>query len=114
MKTCVLLNHDLTPGQREELGGEILELPPELKPIWAQVPPETDYAGVRAHLDPVYEWLWRENPGQIVCQGDFTAFAVVIQAGWQVLVATSRRESVEENGIKKSIFKHVRFRRVTI
>ena len=112
MKTFVLLNHTLTEEQKTELGGEIFELPSELKKLWGQVPPDADYDGVQQHLKPILEWA--ENADRIVAQGDFTAFAVVLQwAKVPVLVATSKREVIEEDGGKKTaIFKHVRFRQV--
>ena len=124
MTTAIILNHDLTPEQLTELrnpGGQIVVLPPELRPLWGQVPAEGSYGEVKQHLLPVLDWLYAIKADTVVCQGDFTAFAVLLRTceehSISLLVATSRRDSVEEtlpdgSVVKKNVFRHVQFRRV--
>lgn len=121
MKTCAILNHNLTQEQIAELGGDVHQLTPDLKSIWGQIPPDVSKAGVWEHLKPIEDWLEENRPDQIVCQGDFTAFALVcdwaLYRKCPVLVATSRRETVETvdpSGCttKTAVFRHVQFRRV--
>lgn len=116
LKTAVILSHNLTEEQVQYLGGEVIELPQDLKKVWGQVPAEGDYEEVKVHLNPIFNWIRSLDLNQIVCQGEFSAFAHVLEWGLPVLVATSRRETVETvvDGVstKTAVFKHVRFRRI--
>ena len=117
MRTLVILNHDLSADQIAELGGEIETLSPMEKHIWGQVPAEGTIEQVCEHLSPILDRL----PGfdRVVCQGEFTAFVCVLdecrELGIPVLVACSRRETVETvdasgASTKTAVFRHVQFR----
>ena len=122
MRVFVILNHDLTQDQREELEerfGEVVELGAEEKALWSQIPSEGDHVEVQKHIWPIL--MKMQEYDAVVCQGEFTAFVAVftlcqtIQKN--IFVACSKRETVEttdEDGsiIKKAVFKHVQFRRV--
>ena len=122
MSVFVILNHDLTQDQREELEerfGEIVELNAEEKALWSQIPSEGGHLGVNKHIWPIL--LKIKKYDAVVCQGEFTAFVVVFTSCQtlqkNIFVACSKRETVEtidEDGsiIKKAVFKHVQFRRV--
>jgi len=121
MKTCVILNHQLTAEQKNELGGEIVEMPAELKKLWGTIPPDVPRFEVGKYLQPLWDWLEKEYPDRVVGQGEATAFALLLMRccvfNTPLLVATSRRETVEEvmpdgSVVKKAIFKHVQFREV--
>jgi len=121
MKTVVLLNHSLTEEQKSDLGGTIFELPPELKKVWGEIPPDVPRFDVTKHLEPILSWITEKNPDRIVCQGDYTAFTLILKRCWltgmPLLVATSKRETAEEvaadgSVVKKAIFRHIQFREV--
>lgn len=121
----MLLNHPLTPDQRQsvssELGvGEVIFLPPALQARWRQVPP--DLPELSAFLQPLRQWLAAQaRPGDFVLvQGDFGATFLMVQfareQGLVPVYATTRRESREEpqpDGAVKTTrcFVHQRFRK---
>lgn len=122
MSVFVILNHNLTSDQREELEerfDEVVELNPEQRALWSQIPAEGNNLDVQKHIWTIL--LEVKKHDAVVCQGEFTAFASVFTLCQRlrktVLVACSRRETVEEVGedgtvTKRSVFKHVQFRRV--
>ena len=122
MSVFVILNHNLTQDQRKELTerfGEVVELDKEEKALWSQIPATGDHLEVQKHIRPIL--LKVQEHDAVVCQGEFTAFAAVFTlcqtAQKDVLVACSKRETVETLGedgavVKKAVFRHVQFRRV--
>lgn len=130
MSVFVILNHELTPDQSNDLTakfGEVVTLTPDQKKLWSQIPTEGDYYGVQKHVEPIVTAIAGHDA--VVCQGEFTAFAVILDhcrgmaaelgnmSGLPVLVACSRRETVETVGqdgtvTKTAVFRHVQFREV--
>lgn len=122
MSVFVILNHDLTADQREELEerfGEVVGLNAEEKALWSQIPAEGDHVEVQKHIRPIL--LKTQHHDAVVCQGEFTAFSTVFilcqSCGIEVMVACSKRETVETVGedgstVKKAVFRHVQFRHV--
>jgi len=78
MSVFVILNHNLTQDQREELEekfGRVVELDAEEKAMWAQIPAEGDHLEVQKHIWPI---LMKVNEHDaVICQGEFTAFCAV-------------------------------------
>ena len=123
-KALVILSHELLPEQVRELEvdwkvSELLELPTELKSLWANIPPELE--SVTTHIDPIISWMEEkaEKSDVVVVQGDYGAtFAVVCSAldlGLIPVYATTKRvveEIVLPDGSveQRRTFKHVRFR----
>ena len=122
MSVYVILNHELTADQREELTerfDEVVELTPEQRALWSQIPADGDHLDVQKHIWTIL--LEVKNHDAIVCQGEFTAFCSVFTLCQtlqkNVFVACSKRETVETTGedgsiTKKAVFRHVQFRRV--
>ena len=122
MSVFVILNHNLTTDQKEELYDrfdEVVELTPEQRALWSQIPAEGDHLDVQKHIWDIL--LEVKNHDAVVCQGEFTAFCSVYTLCQtlekNVFVACSKRETVETVGedgstTKKAIFRHVQFRRV--
>ena len=53
MSVFVILNHALTADQREELYDrfdEVVELTPEQRALWSQIPAEGDHLDVQKHI----------------------------------------------------------------
>ena len=76
MRLFLLFNHKITDEQaadaRRSLGVEqIIDLPPDLKALWRQIPAEL--AELAEYLKPVTEWLGeRTRKGDyVLVQGDF-------------------------------------------
>ena len=122
MSVFVILNHNLTADQKEELYDrfdEVVELTPEQRALWSQIPAEGDHLDVQKHIWDIL--LEVKNHDAVVCQGEFTAFVSVFTLCQtlekNVFVACSKRETVETTGedgsvTKKAVFRHVQFRRV--
>ena len=122
MSVYVILNHELTADQREELTerfGEVEELTSQHRNLWGQVPAEGDCFDVQRHIWPILAKV--KDHDVVVCQGEFTAFCEIFTfcqtTKRDVYVACSKRETVETTGedgsiTKKAVFKHVQFRRV--
>lgn len=121
MSVFVILNHELTDEQKADLAvyGEIVTLTPDQKKVWGQIPPTGDKYDVRKHIESITTEI--KNHTAVVCQGEFSAFAEVLD--WcqalqkPLLVGCSRRETIEEvlpDGSTKKIavFRHVQFRKV--
>lgn len=116
-------NHRLSNYQRQivlNAGLEIVELPEELRKRWADVPPVANNEFVNRLAVDVYRFLVDSTPAFpsfALIQGEPVAcFNVAVRCESIIpLVATTRRETVEEQqedgSLKKvSVFKHVRFR----
>jgi len=132
-----ITNHELTQEQKEaftegdhEKNVKFIELPPELKKIWGNIPVDGDIEDVKNHLSPVIEWL---NNHELVnsktymglkyalVAGAFSATSIMIEVcqalGIGILEATTKREVVEETlpdgTVKKTaVFKFVQFREI--
>lgn len=118
----LLFSHTLSEEQiidaKSKYGvGEFVYLPKNLQQLWSNFNPELE----QLTLDDFKSFLSQNaNQGDVVLiQGDFGAtFAMVnfaLERGLVPVYATTQREVVEvvEDGqtVKKSIFKHRRFRR---
>lgn len=121
MSVLVILNHDLTTEQNNDLAvyGEVITLTPDQKKVWGQVPSEGDIYAVQRHIESITSQIKQHDV--VICQGEFSAFAEVLDwcqtLGKRLLVGCSRRETVEtcrEDGScrKTAVFRHVQFRRV--
>lgn len=133
-KALVILNHPLSKEQIEDLSktwgvnsDAIITLPPELKQLWANIPPEADDIQVCNHVQPLVNWAGSKDIGLlsgdlIIIGGELVATLAVI-AGMDKdilsVCATTRRESVEktmpDGSVQKTnVFRHVRFRQIPI
>ena len=133
-KALVILNHPLSSEQIEDLSktwgvspDAIISLPPELKQLWANIPPEMDDIQVCAHVQPVINWARSRDIGllpgdMIIIGGELVAtLAVIAHMDKDILsvCATTRRESVEktmpDGSVQKTnVFRHIRFRQIPI
>jgi len=118
-----LLNHELTPKQKEELyssyGTKNIIYPSEsISALWAGIP--TDKELTKTHLEPFTDWLHKARPGDtLVLQGEHSAtFALAdfaLQKGLVPVCAVTERTAQEfqegEKVIKKNIFEHICFRK---
>ena len=121
----LIFNHRITLLQEEDarrsLGvQQIVQLPPELKELWNNVPP--DLPEIAAYLGPVKQWLAAnaETGDFVLIQGDFGACFLMVnfalEKGFVPVYSTTRREAEEEFGQDGSIklthrFEHRIFRK---
>jgi len=120
-KMFLVFNHNLTNEQRLDAVKtlnvkEFVEMPDELKNKWSNIDPSAE----KVDIADIEEWLYANtNESDIVLiQGEQGATCKLVKFAKNIniipMYATSKRESVEveNNGeiIKKSIFKHVRYR----
>ena len=122
--TYCLLNHELTPKQKEELhssfGAKNIIYPPEsISALWGAIPTEKELT--KTHLEPFTGWLREARPGDtLVVQGEHSAtFALAdfaLQKGLVPVCAVTERMTQEikegEKVIKKNVFEHICFRRL--
>jgi hypothetical protein len=124
-KLLLLFNHRLTDFQIEaalsSLGvQEILDLPPELKALWRQIPPELTEIAV--YLKPITQWLINngKESDYVLIQGDFGACFILVSLalaqGLTPIYSTTRREAMEEHNRDGSVrivhrFEHRIFRK---
>lgn len=133
-KALVVLNHSLSKEQIEDLDkawgvspDAVITLPPELKALWANIPPEADDIQVCAHVQPIINWARSRDigllPGDMVIIGGEIVATLAVMAGMDKdilsVCATTRRESVEktmpDGSVQKTnVFRHVRFRQIPI
>lgn len=131
-KALVILNHPLSSEQIEDLSktwgvnfDAIISLPPELKTLWANIPPEADDVQVCAHVQPIINWARSKDigllPSDIIIIGGELVATLAVIAGMDKdilpVCATTRRESVEktmpDGSVQKTnVFRHVRFRQI--
>jgi hypothetical protein len=119
----LLFNHTLTDAQKHDAKNtlnvkEFINLPKELQHTWSNIP--TDVASLLILLAPIKEFISKEarKGDYILIQGDFGATYAMVEftksLGLIPIYATTKREVIETNAgnkvIKKSIFKHERFR----
>ncbi|MDP2647448.1 MAG: CRISPR-associated protein Csx20, partial [Desulfobacterales bacterium] len=124
-KLFLIFNHELTHLQREDakksLGVEsIADLPPDLKSLWKQLPPELE--GIDDYLGPLKKWLTEHaHSGDLVLiQGDFGAVYIMVNFafdnGLAPFYSTTDRRAIEKHAADGSVelthtFRHVRFRK---
>lgn len=135
-KALVILNHPLSSEQIEDLSktwgvnsddNAIITLPPELKTLWANIPPEADDIQVCNHVQPLINWARSKDigllPGDMIIIGGELVATLAVVAGMDKdilsVCATTRRESVEktmpDGSVQKTnVFRHVRFRQISI
>ena len=135
-KALVILNHSLSSEQIEDLSktwgvnsdnNAIITLPPELKTLWANIPPEADDVQVCNHVQPLVNWARSRDigllPGDLIIIGEELVATLAVIAGMDkdilAVCATTRRESVEktmpDGSVQKTnVFRHVRFRQIPI
>ena len=127
-KALVLMNHTLNEEQVKDLQknygvDDIVYPTPEISDLWRNIPPEASTEELRTFLTPVFDWVEKHSGwgAYLIIAGEPTA-TFMIQNFWLAhlpckgsLIATTKRESIEETQedgsvVKRSVFKHVRFR----
>ena len=124
-KMLLIFNHELGLDQLEDakrsLGVEkFIEMPPGLKEIWQQIPPEAQT--IEDVLMSMKEWIksTAQKGDVILIQGDFGATYLMVSYVRDLdlipVYSTTRRQAEEtpqEDGTLKvvHVFKHVQFRR---
>jgi phosphomannomutase len=124
MKMFLLFSHQLTDEQKKDAIENLkvtkfISLPEKLQKLWSNIPPEIDSLG--EYLNDIKSFIrLNANKGDfILIQGDFGAVCEMVkfskENNFVGIYATTKREVVEEKDgdkvVKKSIFKHIRFRR---
>jgi len=125
-KLVNVTNHNLSDDQLADAKKnlfleEVMELPLELKKLWANIPTDDT---IEEHLVPLEEWLEVNTSRKdiLVVQGEtgatyqLVSFLQLIDR--TVVHATTTRESVETvvdgKTIKRSVFKHCMFRQYSL
>ena len=122
MKMYLLFSHTLTDLQIKDAKNTLkidkfIYLSKNLQKIWSEIPPEIDDLG--EHLSDIKEFLNIAKKGEyVLIQGDFGAVYHMVNfskdLGLIPIYATTKRETIEtkvdDKIIKKSIFRHIRFR----
>ena len=122
-KMFLLFSHTLTSAQSKDAEknfdiNECVVLPKRLQELWSNIPPELE--SIEAYLEPLKNYLLSNasNGDAILIQGDFGGGYHMVnfakEHNFLALYATTKRdvqERAEGNVIvKKSVFKHIRFR----
>lgn len=122
-KLFVIMSHTLTDEQisqakLEHAIDQFVTLPDDLQKIWSNIPPEAESIG--SYVDQFDNWVSNQYlPGDIaLVQGDFgMIYSLTTKLKSKSIpccYATTKRIATEKvtNGelVKKSIFKHIRFR----
>lgn len=122
-KLHLLFNHTLTQEQLSDAKASlfcyvIVSLPQELQELWSSVPP--NLKSLEEYLKPIKEYVsaYIQKDDFVLVQGDFGATYIMVNflksLGAKPIYATTSRDVVEiregDKVIKKSIFKHERFR----
>jgi len=120
----LFFNHTLTPSQQDDAKEsfgveEFVYLPENLQNLWSNIP--CDLEDLIYYLKPFEEFIHLNiSEGDFVLiQGDFGACCyikdVVESIGATPLYATTERKSEEvlegDKVVKRSVFRHVKFRR---
>jgi hypothetical protein len=124
MNMFLIFSHTLTDEQKKDSIENLkitkfIYLPDNLQKIWSNIPPELD--SLDTYLNDIKQFIrFNANKGDyVLIQGDFGAVCEIVKFSKNnhltPIYATTKRISIEEktdnNVIKKSIFKHVKFRR---
>lgn len=118
-KFIILTSHQLNEEQIKDARNkfdvqEFVYLPTELQSLWSNVP--ADLESLENYSKPLKSWLESvTNQGDIaMIQGDFgLSYSLINYAkslGLVTVYATTKRDSIEKDGVKISVFKHVQFR----
>ncbi|CZE46263.1 CRISPR-associated protein Csx20 [Campylobacter geochelonis] len=120
MKLLLLFSHSLTNEQIKDAKNslkitEFISLPQDLQSRFSQVPAELE--SLDEFAKPFYEFIKASaTKGDFVLvQGDFGLSYKLVEfckrANLKPVYATTKRDVViDEDGVKRSIFKHVKFR----
>lgn len=123
-KMFLLFNHTLTTEQKADAiknlrVDEFISLPQDLQTLWSNVP--SNIESLREYLLPIKEYMVEsvQTKDIVLIQGDFGATSIMVEFVNSMdaipVYATTLREVLEEQIDdeihKKSIFRHVRFRR---
>ena len=124
----LIFNHQITCRQkqdaRESLGvDKIIELPPDLDPLWRQIPP--NLASIKNYLEPVKDWLasHAKKNDYLLVQGDFGACYIMVNFAFKIgllpIYSTTERKAVEEHDDDGNVklthhFRHRIFRRYEV
>jgi hypothetical protein len=126
----VLMNHRLSVEQeadaKQSLGVEEVIYPPEsVLEVWGNVPASASMWDLKEYLGPVCKWLKSvcEANDIVLVQGESVASYLIVTGlreaypldNIRCVAATSCRDVIEEKQedgsvIKKSVFRHVRYR----
>lgn len=124
MTLHLLFNHALTTNQEADAIGtlgvdEFVSLPGELQQLWSNVP--SDSEGLNSYLSPIETYMKEtvKSGDYVLVQGDFGATYRMVNLakslGATPIYATTSRDAVEvvegDTVVKKSVFRHRRFRR---
>lgn len=123
-KMYILMNHKLTEEQMEDARKnwgitEFVYLPDNLQALFSSVPPDID--DLRSYAEPLKDFIVNNvtTNDVVLITGEFglTYFLVTLCKlyRFKCVYATTARETIEERQsdgsvVKKSIFKHIRFR----
>lgn len=122
-KLHLLFNHALTEDQFSDAKASLLcdvvvSLPKNLQELWSNVPP--DLESLEKYLELIKEYIYAnaKKDDFVLIQGDFGATYIMVNflknLGAKPIYSTTSRDAIEikegDKIIKKSIFKHERFR----
>ena len=121
----LIFNHEITPVQESDARsslriGQIRSLPPDLKTLWRQIPP--DLAEISSYLEPLKNWLASaaKKKDYVLIQGDFGACFIMANFAFEIglipVYSTTGREATEEHKDDGTVnlmhqFRHRIFRR---
>ena len=131
-KMFLVFSHKLTNEQIEDAQNNwhidnFVYMPNDLQKVWSNINPKWDSKELLSYvIFPIFRWIKKEAEEGIdvvLIQGDVGTSCILAQlvhrSNLTPVYATTEREVVEvtaEDGsvIKRSIFKHVQFRKYTI
>lgn len=121
----LIFNHEITSVQENDvyrsLGvQQIINMPPDLKDLWRQIPP--DLPKISVYLNPVKDWLagQAKKNDYVLIQGDFGTCYIMVNFAFKIglipIYSTTEREAVEEHKEDGTVnlshqFKHRIFRK---
>ena len=123
IRMFLFFSHEITMAQREDAQKtfnirEFVELPEELQLLWSNIPANLD--DIEVYLEPLKKYIKNEvnSNDYLLVQGDFGGTYHMVRFskanGFKAVYATTDRNVIETKVnntiVKKSIFKHVKFR----